>query len=330
MAARGVAEPVAAAPTSGAVSGGRLTLVVLGLLLYLLGGAVLAGWCFRRGARRPEPPPPAPQAPPEATEEAGRPPITNSRPTVVVSAEEQHRVDLALARGVWFLKDHQLPSGTWSDDKPVGYAALAGLALLECGVPADDPVVQKAAAFVRREVMRNLPAFAVYQYALALLFLDRLGDKTDEELIRRLGLSLVLAQHPGEGAWGYEVVPLDRLDPAAVPQLLERLADEGKPLAEWRKAALKGGDFTPGNWDNSNTQFAVLALWVAGRHGVPIRRTMTLAEKHFRNTQVRGEVPDPRRFNRNLDGSWYYRTQESANDWPTMTCSGLLALAVAH
>jgi hypothetical protein len=151
----GAAEPVPSAPPSGSASPGRLALVSVGLLLYLVAGVALAAYCFERNARKPAPPaPPSRADEPEGDTTAPPPPL---KPTVVVSAEEQHRVDGAIARGVWFLKEHQSPDGTWSENRALGYTALAGLTLLECGLPADDPAVQKAAAFVRREVDLPVP-----------------------------------------------------------------------------------------------------------------------------------------------------------------------------
>src|SRR5437016_1678789 len=72
-------------------------------------------------------------------------------------AADQARVDQAIERGVTFLKKSQGPQGTWADarGRPLGYAALPGLTLLECGVPANDPAVRRAAAFVRRQAPGN-------------------------------------------------------------------------------------------------------------------------------------------------------------------------------
>jgi hypothetical protein len=71
--------------------------------------------------------------------------------------------------------------------------------------------------------------------------------------------------------------------------------------------------------DNSNTQFAILGVWAAGRHGVPMERTLALLVKRFRKSQ-------------NDDGSWGYHfsTIEEMRGSPAMTCSGLLGLAVGH
>src|SRR5947209_6364629 len=54
----------------------------------------------------------------------------------------------AVAKGVTYLKSTQSEVGRWPHEQ-VGATALAGLALVECGVSKDDPSVQKAAAVVR-------------------------------------------------------------------------------------------------------------------------------------------------------------------------------------
>jgi hypothetical protein len=69
--------------------------------------------------------------------------------------------------------------------------------------------------------------------------------------------------------------------------------------------------------DNSNTQFAILAMWAAKHHDVPTTRTLKLVVRRFRESQ-------------NLDGGWSYQYHKggSGNSEPAMTCSGLAALAV--
>jgi hypothetical protein len=67
--------------------------------------------------------------------------------------------------------------------------------------------------------------------------------------------------------------------------------------------------------DNSNTQFAILALWVARRHGVPMERTLAFIDHRFRSSQ-------------NPDGGWAYPYR--GNTTNTMTCVGLLGLAMGH
>src|SRR5208282_280478 len=102
------------------------------------------------------------------------------------AAVDQAKVDQAIDRGVRYLKDCQLQSGTWGmheNTYQVGYAALPGLALLECGVPAWDPIVKKAVQFVRanaEELDRT------YDLALAILLLDKIGNADDDEIIQKL------------------------------------------------------------------------------------------------------------------------------------------------
>src|SRR5580704_8799901 len=88
-------------------------------------------------------------------------------------AGDSDEVQQAIDRGVAYLKGLQGPDGKWSYGQQLGATSLAGLVLLECEVPADDPAVQKAAAAVREESIRLTDT---YSLALTLLFLDRLGD----------------------------------------------------------------------------------------------------------------------------------------------------------
>jgi hypothetical protein len=68
--------------------------------------------------------------------------------------------------------------------------------------------------------------------------------------------------------------------------------------------------------DNSNTQFAILGVWAARRHGVPVGRSLALISARFRNSQ-------------NPDGSWGYNLHTHLRP-DSMTCAGLLGLAVAR
>ncbi|HEX8203223.1 MAG TPA: VWA domain-containing protein, partial [Isosphaeraceae bacterium] len=65
--------------------------------------------------------------------------------------------------------------------------------------------------------------------------------------------------------------------------------------------------------DNSNTQFALLGMWVAGRHGFDADPALQALDVHFRNTQGR-------------DFGWGYRLGDPSK--PSMSCAGLMALAI--
>ena len=330
-------------PEGGGAAGewdaGRLMLAVFGVLLYLAGGVLLGYYCFALNAQKSEAqpsPPPVAAVPADAGNEPPPPPLPVKKPTVPLDPAEERKVDEAVIKGVWFLKAHQQASGAWGNALPagqlvpVGYTAMPGLALLECGVPGDDPVVQKAAKFVREEAPKLSPRsnYDVYEAALTILFLDRLGDTKDNALIQLQALRLVAGQRADDWGWAYTCPVLDE---KAVPELLKQLRDKKVSLDQWRQAALKGQPFNPGASNNSTTQFAVLGLWVAGRHGVPIEKSIDLVEKRFRTTQLPAG-PDPGGHMLNLEGAWPYNpgSGTSSSVWPTMTAAGLLGLAVAH
>ena len=109
-------------------------------------------------------------------------------------------------KGVKYLKDHQNVNGTWGVGavQSVGYTALPGLTLLECGVSPKDPAVQKAAGFVRKHIPNLTGHHETYELSLAILFLDRLGETTDKALIRTMALRLVAGQ-TAAGGWSYEL-----------------------------------------------------------------------------------------------------------------------------
>lgn len=67
--------------------------------------------------------------------------------------------------------------------------------------------------------------------------------------------------------------------------------------------------------DNSNTQFALLGLWTARRHDVPIDAALLASFQRFTTSQ-------------NADGGWGYHPQQGSSN--TMTTVGLLGLAMGH
>jgi hypothetical protein len=314
-----IPAPIAAGPQPGKVSAGRLGLVLAGAVLYLGLGAALGAYCFtvnRSDAANNRPEPGSPAGPAAAPEP----------PLVTVSPAEQARINQAVSRALRFLKTSQSPTGTWPGDggHPIGYAALPALTLLEGGVPMTDPTVQKAVQFVRE----HGPACVnTYELALAILFLDRLGDPRDRELIRTFALRLVAGQTT-TGGWTYACPKLDDEDQKQLYEVLplaEGLKYQGGP-SKLRPAlhtagilqdlsGLTDASFANFTGDNSNTQFAALGLWAARKYDVPLDRTLALLERRFRNSQI-------------PDGRWTYGPGSVVSQQPTMTCAGLLGLAV--
>src|SRR5262249_31984069 len=101
----------------------------------------------------------------------------------------------------------------------------------------------------------------------------------------------------------------------AVLPVLQEVEDLGERDPQNKPdSPVQGG----GTSDNSNTQFAVLALWAAQKHGVPMDRTLYLIVKRFRSSQGAG-------------GGWNYGyAKGGAGETPAMTCAGLVALAIGH
>jgi hypothetical protein len=248
-----------------------------------------------------------------------------------LSKEEQAKVDEAIDKGITFLKKMQSKNGSWTPYRqhPIGSTALPALALLEAGVPADDPAVQKAARWLRPRLTK---LDETYDLSLALLFFDRLGDPQDKAVIRTLGMRLIAGQW-ASGGWTYRCTTLSPKNEEALTELLsqrEEAASNNKPMPAVPDAfkilavchnppKLVMDPVGPGGprTDNSNTQFAILALWVARRHGVPVTATLRLAAQRFENTQ-------------DLIGTWPYEIGRSGHlvGDRSMTTVGLLGLAM--
>jgi hypothetical protein len=207
----------------------------------------------------------------------------------------KERVKPHIASGVEFLRARQGTNGCWAwreNNTPqtpevVGATALAGLAMMEAGVAENDKQILKAAEVVRRGAGNYN-----YSNCLCVMFLDRLHKKnmrekdgifTHSETSTILSMASKITKGQGDdGGWGYNY---------------------------------------PGASDNSNTQFAVVALWISRKYTKPggdIDKALKKAEKKFRTSQHRG-------------GSWAYDMQGSGSALgPTasMTCAGLLGLAL--
>lgn len=313
------------------------------------------------------------------------PPINFKEQRPVYAGLSQKKIDDAIAKGVAWLKLTQTATGTWSDAHSVGHAALGGLTLLECNVPANDAKVQRAAHHVRMN-LQNLDF--TYEVSLAILFLDRLGEPRDRPLIQGLALKLLAGQNDC-GGWAYNCLNLNPqemyqlyvfLHSNRQPTLLNPLPtgsernlnvstsiprnapkskdpfqqfgflmnsgneeagpDKQAPAVkkkntaplrpEWLQVNLQGipvvknqgkgkgkQRIANGGGDNSNTQFALLALWAARRHDIPSEQAIMAAYQRFVVSQTR-------------DGGWGYSGLQDQNATDAMTCVGLLGLAMGH
>jgi hypothetical protein len=180
----------------------------------------------------------------------------------------------SIERGVAFLKREQQPRGNWNEFPGYdgGVTSLCALALLNSGVPADDPTVRQALNYIR-----SLQPDKTYTVSLQTMALCAAEPKKDMLQIRR-----------------------------NIKWLEEKQIKEGQRKGAWSYPGPAG--------DNSNSQFAVLALYDGQRVGVEVsRETWMLAAKYWSETQ-------------NDDGSWGYVYGDAGTG--SMTCAGIGGLAI--
>lgn len=194
----------------------------------------------------------------------------------------------ALTRAIAGMRRLQQPEGNWGQHG-LASTALAMLAMMEAGVEATDACITRAAAVVRTDAKA---ASSVYGLSLAILALDRLGDPADAELINTITRRLAGGQKR-DGRWSY-VVPMQPGEPAANDGHISSDAGEG---------------------DNSNTQFALLALWVGRRSGADVEAVLKSASDNHRRSTI--TVPNGL--------AWGYRVSDPAPNC-ARTCCGLLAI----
>jgi hypothetical protein len=191
------------------------------------------------------------------------------------------RVRKAIERGVtWIRKQQNTENGSWTELGAYrgGVPALCTLALLNASVPPDDPTVQRSLAYLRTLTKPEMT------YCVALQT-----------------MVLCLASPDAEG---------DRLQITKNVRWLERTQiTDGEMRGAWGYSA------APGRGDNSNSQFALLALHEADRIGVKVDpRVWLLAKDYWLRTQKRG------------DGSWGYTPGDVSTG--SMTCAGITSLVI--
>jgi hypothetical protein len=252
---------------------------------------------------------------------------------------DKKAINAVIERGVAALKRAQRDDGSWHNSD-LGATALCALALVECEVPKTDPCIKSAAEYVRKH---GLTTTHVYSLALCILFLDRLDVPSDTPLIESMIVRLLAGQNKS-GNWSYNTPAIADLEMKRITSEmdgtrvlraggdLKKMPPRGKrtvkDLPEAVQQQLKviaaggGGAVGPAGafgGDNSNTQFAVLALWTGRRYGVPTQEALVRAYDHFRTSQ-------------NADGGWAYTGGggTAGGSSATMTCAGVLGLAVGH
>jgi hypothetical protein len=154
-------------------------------------------------------------------------------PTQLCAQVTAESARTAIANGVAYLKRQQNDNGSWGEypEHPGGVTSLCTLALLNAGLPADDPVVAKGLDYIRSVDRTNKSTYAASLMTMALC---NATPERDIAIIRENVRWLEEAQitdGAASGGWAYRSQLSDRAD-------------------------------------NSNTQFALLALHEAALAGV--------------------------------------------------------------
>jgi hypothetical protein len=173
---------------------------------------------------------------------------------------------------------------------------------------------------------RQGPTAAPLHRRCDCLGLDFLDKKEPEYL--ELGLQAPTEPKPAQtepvdkaGAWGVKAELPKPPKPYVIPARIARLPVVQDPdLFVMQDPVGQSTDPLLPTTDNSNTQFAILALWRAQQYEVPMKRSLNLIVRRFLTSQ-------------NADGSWGYHYLYGGgenNRTLTMTCVGLIGLAVGY
>lgn len=177
----------------------------------------------------------------------------------------------------WLIREQEA-NGSWecsmrTDDTRVGATSLVMLALANAGVERSHLAMQRGLDWLRRQQPDE-----TYSVSLQTLTLAMLSPDADRAILER---------------------NVDWLEKAQVPQ--------GPATGSWSYGANKG------TGDNSNAQFALLALHEADRAGIRVRREVWARAQQYWAACV------------NPDGSWGYTIGTSAGSG-SMTCAGIASI----
>ncbi len=287
-------------------------------------------------------------------------------------------IDAAIEKGVRFLKESQnqatglYGAGTGAGGGKgwgAGHTALAGIALIENGVPTSDPGLKKA--LIRMRGFADSGELVdTYEVSLAILFLDRMGGgKPDRTRIQYLAARLMAGQTMN-GGWGYKVPKLTVVEESTIITSLRKMnapPETTIPSHRDRPASLglciKSSDdiipHAPAKFDPEKGRTDGLKILTPPMRALPLflhpnQVTMGDPERkvadcnsntHFATLAVwaarKHEVPVEqsltllaRRFRTSqaADGAWGYAYVKGGGGGGTgpMTCVALLGLAVGH
>ena len=199
----------------------------------------------------------------------------------------REEVERAIRDGVGYLKSKQNADGSWDDadgQAHQGTTALVALALMTAGESKESPVVSKAIKKLLEYRADDLGR--VYSVALQTMVFALADPERYRVQIAANVYWLEAAQFKAGDPRGYS--------------------------GSWTYDKFKR---TPG--DNSNSQYALLALFEASQVGVKVDAlTWALARKYWEDAQ------------RISDGAWAYQLDRQSGVSSSMTCAGISSLII--
>ena len=224
-------------------------------------------------------------------------PAAQVRGQDAVDAKLRDDVLASIDRAQQFLISRQLNNGSWDTSftsrYPLGSSALVVLALLNSGLPPDHPAVDKGLNYLRSSPDPE------QTYELSMVIMALAAANVDAGGVGRLADTLASYQRGGggagglgHGAWGY--------------------GPSGSGIGNW--------------WDNSNTQFAILALREAAMMGHPIdEKVWRDAQSHWMQPGAGFGVPGQGRA---VVNGWEYTDGRGVAGSGSMTVAGIASLTI--
>ena len=201
-------------------------------------------------------------------------------------AVTREEVERAIRGGVRYLVKQQKGDGSWADveeSSRTGTTSLVTLALLTAGESADSEPIRRSLDYLRKYDPGQLDN--VYSVSLQTMVFAAAKPKEDVVRIQSnvdwLQEAQIVAgdQAPWPGSWTYKLSKVER-------------------------------------GDNSNAQYALLALNAASEVGVRVRpEVWKLARDYWQKYQL-------------PDGSWAYTPEGNNGSTASMTCAGISSLVI--